>query len=614
MEKYFLINETTGFSVFIYEKGYNGTSTEIFGKVSFDKGSVKDILEPIRGTGLSLQLQADSNLTYDEFSEADEKTYTVAVTKNGSVFFQGFLKPDGITQSFVQDLWIVNLDFVDGLGVLKDLAFVNSAGNNFVGKLSIFEIIEACLARTELVMTINSSVKLKYLGYNGINILGDTYLNADRFFKIDAQASQVGTTMTCEEVLESLLNIISACITQQDGQWWVYRPNEFEDNVVFLNHSTFRTFTKNLSITVGSQIDNFYPHHCNGNQQIETKGAVSAYRLNYKYGFKSGILLNPSLIHNENLVFENWTMSSDIGDTILINDPLDDRGLIMITRLYTPLGPYYNILESAPVFLLAGSQVDFKVSMFTEFLYATTFFSFKIHRSDGFRLNQQGEWVAGFNYDFFNRPIRVSSINQNNFDWTLKCSPVPSDCTIIVIIGNSETINSGLNPNYKTEIKSINIISNYNYDGKVGEFHTITRNISPSSITKENQEVYNGDSIGDVFEGAIYKQDKETLTTLWTRNDWIEEKRILQISAEDDMRIAQKTQKVFTGDFYGYVPYLSIVTINNLSGKFMFIEHSYDTDSNITKGKLKQFFTNEVFLLHQLTFDYGQTVKPSIKS
>lgn len=29
MEKYFLINETTGFSVFIYEKDYSGVSTEI---------------------------------------------------------------------------------------------------------------------------------------------------------------------------------------------------------------------------------------------------------------------------------------------------------------------------------------------------------------------------------------------------------------------------------------------------------------------------------------------------------------------------------------------------------------------------------------------------------
>jgi len=601
MEKYFLINETTGFSVFIYEKDYSGASTEINGKISFDKGSVKDVLDPIRGTGLSLQLQADSNLTFDEFSEADEKTYTVAVTKNGSVFFQGFLKPDGITQSFVQDLWIVNLDFVDGLGVLKDLAFVNSAGNNFVGKLSMFEIIQGCLARTGLTMTINSSVKLKYLGYTGANILNDTYLNADRFFKIDAQASTGGTTMTCEEVLNSVLNIISACITQQDGAWWVYRPNEFEDNVEFLNHSTYRTFTKNLSISLGSQIDNFYPHHCNGNQQIETKGAVSAYRINYKYGFKKGELENPNLHHDSSLIFDNWTKSADIGSIILVNDPLDTMGLLM--RTIDPSTTSYPILTANPVFVLAGSQVDLVTNLRSESAGRNGFY-FQVKRSDGYYANNDGIWI---NSSAWIASTVLEGIGTSF--WTLKCEQVPNDCTIEVSIWGCLNSDEG----NIVEVQSCQLINNFNYDGRVGEFHTITRNISPSSITKENQEVYNGDSIGDVFEGAIYKADKSTLTTLWTRNDWIEEKRILQISGEDDMRIAQKPQKVFIGDFYGYVPYLSIVSINNLVGKFMFIEHSYDTDSNITRGKLKQFYTNEVPLLHEITFDYGKTVSPSIK-
>ena len=60
---------------------------------------------------------------------------------------------------------------------------------------------------------------------------------------------------------------------------------------------------------------------------------------------------------------------------------------------------------------------------------------------------------------------------------------------------------------------------------------------------------------------------------------------------------------------------LSIIEINNISGLFMFIEYSYNTDSNITSGKLQQFFKDEVpDLEYALTFDYGETVKPSIRS
>jgi hypothetical protein len=456
-------------------------------------------------------------------------------------------------------------------------------------------------------MTINSSVKLKYLGYTGANILNDTYLNADRFFKIDAQASQGGTTMTCEEVLESVLNIISACITQQDGAWWVYRPNEFEDNVVFLNHSTFRTFTKNLSITVGSQIDNFYPHHCNGNQQIETKGAISAYRINYKYGFKSGILLNPNLIHDSDLVFEDWTM---LNNSKVVNDPLYTYGISLNSEYFVT----YNTLESNSFSAKQGHILKVDASLFTS--YGGILFCFKLKTSDGKYVDKDGNWTTNQN-DFFR--VQLGDYNDppesGFFDFTT--SPVLNDCTVTLII--CQPIHTDFFTPYVPRLTRVNKIDvvevSTQIKGRVGEFHTITRNISPSSITKENQEVYNGDSIGDVFEGAIYKQDQETLTTLWSRNDWIEEKTILRISGEDDMRISQKPQKVFIGDFYGYVPYLSIVSINNLVGKFMFIEHSYDTDTNITKGKLKQFYTNEVGgLEYALTYDYGQTVKPSIKS
>mgnify|MGYP003455424734 FL=1 len=293
MEKYFLQNDYTGYYVQIFEDGFSGVSTEIHGKLSFDKGSVDNILDTIRGTGIKLELEANSSLTFDEFSEADEQKYTVLVTQSGQTKFKGFLKPDGVTQSFVQDIWYVTVDFIDGLGSLKDLSFVESNGYTFTGKLSFFEVIEACLARTGIVMTINSNIDIHYLDYAGTNILKDTYINSERFVKVDNN-----TIMTCEEVLNSILNLCSACITQQDGNWWVYRPNDIKSYTEFINNTLDTTFTQNLYKKVGSQIDNFFPHHCSGNQQIQTKGAISAYRINYKYGFKKGELENSTLHHD----------------------------------------------------------------------------------------------------------------------------------------------------------------------------------------------------------------------------------------------------------------------------------------------------------------------------
>jgi len=605
MEKYFIQNNYTGYLVQIFELGFTGVSTEIFGKISFDKGSVDNVLDTIRGTGLNLQLEANPLLTFEEFSEADERTYTVKVTNSTGTVFQGFLKPDGVTQSFVRDIWIVDLDFIDGLGSLKDLAFVKANGLNYTGKLSMFEVITACLARTGLVMTINTFVDIHYLDYSGTNILKDTYVNSDRFFKIDSETAGGGTTMTCEEVLNSVLNLFSACITQQDGYWWIYRPNEFIKNATFIDNSLNTTFTKNLYKKIGSQIDNYYPHHCGGNQQIQTKGAISAYRLNYKYGFKSGILLNPNLHHDTALIFDYWVKASNLYGFILINDINDDMGLKMYTRWILDYPFHREILRSQSIGILAGSQIDLKVELSSS-SNITSYFAFSIVRSDGFWASDDGSWK---NTETI---VNTTQSGAGEFTWTLKTEPVPSNCNVYATIRGvlSDQVTAT-----EVEIKSCQIINNFNYDGKVGEFHTVSRLVSPSSIIKENQEVYNGDSIGDIFEGAIYKSDKTTLTTLWTRKGKLEEKYLLRISAEDDMRIQQKPIKTFTGDIYGYVPYLSIIEINNISGLFMFIEHSYDTDSNITRGKLQQFFTSEVAdLQYLLTYDYGNTVKPSIRS
>lgn len=628
MEKYFIQNDYTGYLVQIFEVGFTGVPTEIFGKVSFDKGNVENILDTIRGTGLNLRLEANPLLTFEEFSEADEKTYTVVVKKGNQIVFNGFLKPDGVTQSFVRDLWVVDLDFIDGLGTLKELAFVKSDGTNYTGKLSMFEVIQGCLARTGLVMTINTFIDIYYLEYAGTNILKDTYVSTDRFFKIDSETTAGGTTMTCEEVLNSMLNLFSACITQQDGYWWIYRPNDLTNTVKFIDNTLNTTFSKSLYKKVGSQIDNYFPHHCNGNQQMQTKGAISAYRLNYKYGFKQTIIKNPTLKHDTALVFEDWAKGSDLNAVSFYNDVDDLLGLKVlpfdfITYMIDTLGypidfPFRSmpVLSSDFVPVLAGSPLELKVdlSLMSE---SSAHFTFQIVRSDGYYVQQDGSWTTTVSFVevIVNGLASVGNELTNTQQWNLLTNQIPVNCSVKVIINPIYSGASGFNVFPVAEIQSCQLVNNFNYDGKVGEFHTVTRLIAPSSIIKENQEVYNGDSIGDVFEGAIYKSDKETLTTFWTRKGKLEEKYLLRISAEDDMRIQQKPIKTFTGDFMGYLPYLSIIEINNVNGLFMFIEHSYDTDANITRGKLQQFYTSEVSDLdYLLTYDYGKTVKPSIRS
>jgi len=85
--KYFLIYGD--YRLDIMQKNYLGFSTEIFGAISINKGSVETILEPIRGTGINLSLEANSALTFDEFGLADELTYKTQLKKGNQIIFNG---------------------------------------------------------------------------------------------------------------------------------------------------------------------------------------------------------------------------------------------------------------------------------------------------------------------------------------------------------------------------------------------------------------------------------------------------------------------------------------------------------------------------------------------
>jgi GR25 family glycosyltransferase involved in LPS biosynthesis len=596
----------------IYKKNYLGTSSEIHGSFSIKKSSVDSILSPIRGTGLQISLEANQTLTFDEFSLADEFTYKTELLKSGQIIFEGYIKPDGTQQSFVNDEWLVNIEANDCLGALKDLSFCKANGLQYTGKMSFYDVIKACLDRTKLSMTINTSVAIEYVGYTGTNPLKDEYINSGRFIKNKDDS----VLMDCNEVLTSILNLFSAVIVQQDGQWWIYRPNDLVLNgyTEFINQDTEAVFTKNLNAVLGSQINNFYPHHCEANQQIEVRGAISAYRLNYEYGFLEGFVLNPNLNHDDTLVYDNWTIDAGLGSGILINDPLKVSGVLM--KNYNPSPIPFSLTEviaSTPFSTFEGTVLTFRAKV-SSFLSSNLFY-FKIKTSDGYFLNKKGEWVIGESTDpcILVKNGRVFNPAETFTSFEFIMSPVPNDCDVQVIICRPH-LESGFEGTL-CNVSYCQILDNeIQKQGIVGEFHTVTRFNPPSSITKENQKVFNGDG-RDILIGSIYKADQETLTDLWTRKNKFENLPLLGISAMDDLRIQASPIQVFSGSIYGQIPYMSVVTIDNVTGLFMFIEYEFDVKSNIITQKLIQFYNSDIAgIEYQISPDYGNnTIKPTIK-
>jgi len=598
----------------IYKRNYLGTSSEIHGTFTITKSPVDSILSPIRGTGLNISLEANPSLTFDEFLLNDEFTYKTELIKSGNIIFEGYIKPDGIQQSFVNDEWLINIEANDVLGALKDLSFVQANGLQFTGKMSVYDVIKGCLDRTRLTLTINTFVNIEYIGYAGANILKDIYVSSDRFIK-DKDDTVI---MDCNEVLTSMLNLFSAIVSQQDGQWWILRPNDLELNgsATFINQDNNTTFLKNLNAVLGSQINNFYPHHCGANQQIEVKGAISAYRINYEYGFIEGFIKNPNLNHTD-LEYDFWTVNPSLPANILIDDVTRHSGAVMIP-IKESLFSLVEVLSSDTFAVLAGDILTFRTKVST-FLNVHRF-SFKIKTSDGYFLNKNNEWVLGESTNpnvqvFCGKLYRASEFSVS---FELLMPPVLNDCTIQVIIcrpmieypPSTMLFSPGL-----SIVSFVDIVNNENQRrGIEGEFHTVTRFKPPSSITKENQKVFNGDG-GLELIGSIFKSDQETLTDLWSRKNKFENLPLLGISAMDDLRIQSNPIQVFSGDVFGEMPYLSVVSINNITGLFMFIEYSFDPKQNIIQHKLLQFYNSDLAdIQYQVSPNYGNsTIKPTIK-
>ena len=404
----------------------------------------------------------------------------------------------------------------------------------------------------------------------------------------------------------------------------------------------------NLNFNIGSHIDNYYPHHAGANQQIEIKGSVSAARINYKYGFIDKIEDDISLNKVPNFdAYYNWIIS--VNNYRLI-DPLETNSLTMspiynsgegtsfIPNLVLSTNKTYN-KNTILNFKIKASKTDFNevytfqpdssTSISTFIPLYTIYFAFRFvdinNKIYWLERNSQNEifWTEKPNTldEFSQNTIRYVTDSSVSIDLNLPFLPENGVFTAAILnpIAEYNFYFPATGPTTPVRYSEAKLTSSNPSEttgtNVLGEFHTVQRQNRPSSIAIETKTVFNGDTISDYYFGSIYKSDKITETVKWSRKEKEESKPILRIAAEDILRMSQKPAKIFNGDIYGFIPYLSVISINNLTGKFMPIEYSFNTLTNMINIKLLEGFTDELNDIdYKYTLDYGNTVKPTITS
>ena len=605
----------------ISDATFVGDSTQIYGSCSLEYSETKDTLEPVRGSGLQIDLEADSSLTFYDLYSEEERTFSVVYTRATEILFNGWLSPEGIYESLVSDKWVISLDCTDGLGFLKNLSYVEDAtGLPFLGKQSLLEIIVNCLKRTKTPQNILTSIDIYYDGLSQtLNPLDNVHFNADRFIKDDNNT----TIMDCEEVLKSVLEPFGAVLTAYKGEWLIYKPNLLVDSTseTFFAYDSLGVAlgtpsrTIDFAFALGSQIDAYYPHHANGNQQKTIKSSIGAYRINYKYGLVKSFFNNLYLRSDTTpplLYIEEWT----IDDINSVEFPANDLGLrfdIIPSSSTSTL-----VLTSDSFNFEQGNMLEFNASFvhYGNYNFSTAArvdqVLFKIILTDGvdtYYLNNDGEWLSS-------SAFVSGDIKKTQIDFRLTSNSMPIDGSVKIEIWRPKTLFSVFGSVDEVLLSKCGFSpAGQELDDIKGENHTFQRTLKPSSKIKDIKTVFNGDNESDTYVGAIYKADEINTTELWTRFGAAETKPLLQIMGEERMKMYSKPLQVYKGDVYGYFNYLSLVTINGLTGKFMPTTYSYDALSNITSLELTEVLNSDILsdVEYELTFDYGNVVEPTIK-
>lgn len=601
---------------------YVGDVQNVRGYVVYEHPEVEDVLEAIRGSKITINLEANQGLQFAELYTEEERINKATYKRNGEVLFVGFIKPDGFYRDFVNNEWLISLEATDGLGMLKNLSYDRLTGG-FVSEISVMAV---ALQRTGLNLDICTNLNVSYDTQDaGTDVLANVKVNQNRFVKIDSV-----TGMDCEAVIRSVLEKYGASVFQYKGQWVVlFLPNKTDLPELFYNYDYQGNYIDKKSIlsgsVIGSDVNGFEYFHCNEDQGIETAASIGASRINFKYGFLASMNDNAWMI-NDGSVIGGWDVINSLRAKLNGDNTVD-----ILYEAGTPnVG---TALISNPTFtLLAGQTMQLKSVMaalngvsydpstelpsraFEAEIIATG--ATKSWYLEGSISSQSStlEWIEIVNSTvgsiggYFSKEGVYYTFEKNIPELT-------EDVEIEIRIDQLQAQTPENDPPRAIRLNYFGLSVAASDEEEVeGEFHTFQRVSRPSSVIKDVREISVGDVSGDIYSGALYKSDGETLTTDWKIGEELVG-GIIQVMGRRVMSTSQKPAQIFSGSVFGFLHYPGPLSIDGVPGNFIMKSQKYDTKSGICKILSHEVFNEDISadLSYSKYLDYGDNkVEPTI--
>lgn len=626
--KYFIQYTDTqniDYTIKIKSDSWDSFPITVNGYAIIDRPEIEEIYTVIRGSSITLKLEADSDLTFEDLYSENEKEYSVELYRGLDPIFIGYIDPSGLFEDLVNDRWELSLRCVDGLGLLDNLSYVDDDGLAFIGKENDLNVIYNCLHRTGLYqengdeLFIESSINTMYVfAEDDLGAMPNVYSNQERFYKDDGE-----TIMSCLEVLESTLRKYGGAITQENGKWKIFSFYELlaGDRNFYTYKGKVYTGTSVKDYpeqTIGSQINDDVIHWCNDNLRKEIVPSVGAVKVNYKYGFVKSLISNTEFRHDNTIIY-NWTILNSTDLSL----GADNKGVIIESKSGDP-----DLMLQAPAFdLIIGTKLKIVYNVDATLLPSTIadripidiVLKTKVSITDGtdtYYLNSDLEWTTTDSINL----VRVRNIVRGGFTIPeIELPPSPITGSVTFVIARPATVKfTPFESSFVTDV----------FFNKMDVFFSADENIQGANHTYQVEgtstrvedviEISVGDNEADVYLGALYKQDQDTNTDIWqtvyTPVDIVGNQPILQILAEYIALHKRQPLYKITGDAYGYFEYLQIFVFPLIPDrKFMITGYNFNTKTNIGSYTFVELKRGSTFgLTYNYALDYGNTVKPTI--
>ena len=279
----------------IYQDGYAGAADVRYAhagiKVQWgDQGA--DELPLVYGSSCTIYFDSEFDYEFLYLFDSDARKHRVDIEKNSLPFWTGYIEPSSWSEPLVATPYPVQCTAYDGLGFLKDVPFADANGDDYTGKKSLFEVLQICLNKTGLELTINTAIDWsEELQTAGTDTLKSHFTNCENY-----------SGLSCYEVLEALFKECS--IRQRKGEWWVISNTNMAHNAIYYFSTTFAGATSAGNFNPVAS-DFWYE----GAANLQILPGVRELTIKQDFGYNANLVKNGSFTDFNKALneFDKWT-------------------------------------------------------------------------------------------------------------------------------------------------------------------------------------------------------------------------------------------------------------------------------------------------------------------